>query len=84
MNWSSVSLSSKEIVDTSDLSIQVSEIAARIAALRSSLESNNQSDQTTPASTQPMVATSTEELNNEVSKQKDLNDLKAKLLGKMK
>lgn len=87
MNWRSASSSSKEIADASDLSVRAREISARIAALRSGLESDNQSDQTTPASTQPLVATSTEELNNEVSKQKDLNDLndlKAKLLGKMK
>lgn len=83
MNWSSVSLSSKEIVDASDLSVRVREISARIAALRSGLESNNQSNQATSSQPKSMVAT-TEQADGQESRQKDLNDLKAKLLGKKK
>jgi len=84
MNWKKESPNSKENGDTSDLSIRIREISSRIATLRSGFESNNRPNQTTSLPTQPMVATPTEELNSQVSKQKDLNDLKAKLLGKNK
>lgn len=84
MNWRNASPSSKEIVDASDLSIRILEISSRIATLRSRLASNNQSNQTASIQSQSVVATTAEKSSSQNSKQKELDDLKAKLLGKKK
>jgi hypothetical protein len=85
MNWKKESPSSKETNDTLDLSIRIREISSRIAISRSGFESNGRPNQTSSTQPQPMVAApTTEENNSQESKQKDLNDLKAKLLGKNK
>lgn len=72
-------------VPSNDLSIRVAEIQSRIAALRSSIERREKSNKNTSPQAQQLVgeATTTPKQDNvRASKEQELANLKAKLLGK--
>lgn len=68
-----------------DFAARILEIQTQIAALRSSLGWTEESNKTTQTSTKPVVASTTavqEQSAVRASKEKELADIKAKLLGK--
>ena len=70
---------------SNDLSIRVAEIQSQIAALRSSIERREKSNKNTSSQPQQLVGTATttpEQDNVRASKEQELADIKAKLLGK--
>jgi hypothetical protein len=84
MSWRKESQNSKEKSNGDDFSLRIREISARIADLQSRFESNIRSNQVTSLQSQPMVAAPTEQTNSQLTEKKDIDDLKAKLLGKKK
>ena len=66
----------------SEISVRVAEIQTRIAAFRSSYPWSEQSNKNTKVQPKPMVAQ--EELKINTTKSTEMDDLKAKLLGKKK
>ena len=66
----------------SEISVRVAEIQARIAAFRSSYPWSEEPNKNTKVQPKPMVAQAELKINN--TKSTEMDDLKAKLLGKKK
>ena len=84
-----VSKKEESYVTSDDFAIQIFDIQTRIAALRSSLGWTKKSNKTTPSQSKPMVVQEPQQPKDntedvQAAREAELNDLKAKLLGKKK
>lgn len=85
MIWNKHKQQEESYVASDDFAIRILDIQTRIAALKSSLGWTEKSIKTTQAQSKPVVAPTPElQSQTDVREQKEaeLNDLKAKLLGK--
>ena len=87
MIWNKHKHKEESYVTSDDFAVRILDIKTRIAALKSSLGWTEKSNKTTQTQSKPVVAP-TPELQSQTAvraqKEAELNDLKAKLLGKKK
>ncbi len=87
MIWNKHKQEEQSYVTSDDFAIRILDIQTRIANLKSSLGWTEKSNKSTQTQSKPVVAPTPElqsESNVRAQKESELNDLKAKLLGKKK